>query len=144
MCSSNCPQNLDLSSSKINNAALLHLYSWLLISGELPHWFPNWFYWLVTCWTNDSSLLRQLNGWAFIYKSYVSHAANSHWRMGWNSEEAHAVFWNLYLVITSGVMSSAGCVVMWLQLRLKSKGRRNKLGRIPSDVPNRASKWSNI
>lgn len=62
MCLPNCPQNPDLNSSKINNAALLHLYSWLLISGELPHWFPNWFYWLVTCRTNDSLLPHLFNG----------------------------------------------------------------------------------
>lgn len=134
MWSYNFPQNPDLNSSKINNAALLHLYSWLLISGELPHWFPNWFYWFITCWTNDSSPPRLFNGQTFIYKLYVSHGAILHWWMGGNSEETHTVLWNLYSVIASGVMSSAGCTMMWLRLHLKSKRKRNKLGRIPSGV----------
>lgn len=46
-CSCNCPQKLDLNSLKIHNATRFHLYSWLLISGELPYWFPDWFYWLA-------------------------------------------------------------------------------------------------
>lgn len=46
-CSCNCPQKLDLNSLKIHNAMCFHLYSWLLISGELPYWFPDWFYWLA-------------------------------------------------------------------------------------------------